>query len=123
MTLLTSLSEEDLAKIPSGGKRFSVNMFFNTWPYRLKISGLDGVVCSAQEAAWVREVCGENFLVVTPGIRLTGSSNDDQSRIVTPSNALRQGADYLVVGRPITHAPDPLAAARQMIVEMKKAFV
>ncbi len=85
-------------------------------------SGLDGVVCSAQEAAKIRKACGPEFLLVTPGIRPVGSVTNDQSRIVTPSDAIQAGADYLVVGRPITQAPDPLQAAQAILEEMRQAL-
>jgi orotidine-5'-phosphate decarboxylase len=73
-------------------------------------AGLSGVVCSAQEAAMLRAALGQAFCLVTPGIRPTGASQDDQSRIVTPALALKNGASYLVIGRPITQAADPLKA-------------
>ena len=72
--------------------------------------GLDGVVCSAQEAPALRAACGPAFKLVTPGIRPADAARDDQSRIVTPEGAVRNGADYLVIGRPITQAADPVAA-------------
>ena len=71
-------------------------------------SGLDGVVCSAQEAPILRQSLGHEFILVTPGIRPTGAANDDQSRVVTPSQALTLGSSYLVIGRPITQAKNPL---------------
>ncbi len=74
-----------------------------------KQCGLDGVVCSAQEAPILRQTCGSDFLLVTPGIRPLGSQQDDQSRVVTPLAARQLGIDYVVVGRPITRAKDPLA--------------
>lgn len=73
-------------------------------------AGLDGVVCSPREVELVKETCGESFLTVTPGIRFAGSTGDDQVRIATPESARQSGADFIVVGRPITAAPDPLAA-------------
>jgi orotidine-5'-phosphate decarboxylase len=73
-------------------------------------AGLDGVVCSAAEARVLRDALGPSFKLVTPGIRPAGSGSDDQARVVTPAQAIANGADYLVVGRPITAAPDPLAA-------------
>lgn len=73
-------------------------------------AGLDGVVCSAQEAAALRASLGQDFCLVTPGIRPANAAQDDQSRIVTPTEALRLGSSYLVIGRPITQASDPLAA-------------
>jgi orotidine-5'-phosphate decarboxylase len=73
-------------------------------------SGLDGVVCSAQEAPALRAALGPRFKLVTPGIRPAGSAQDDQSRIITPQAAIANGADYLVIGRPITQAKDPVGA-------------
>ena len=77
-------------------------------------AGLDGVVCSAQESSALRTALGQDFCLVTPGIRPASASADDQSRIVTPSDALRLGASYLVIGRPITQAPDPLLALQDI---------
>jgi orotidine-5'-phosphate decarboxylase len=76
-----------------------------------KRAGMDGVVASAQEVKAIREVCGPKFLIVVPGIRPAATAANDQSRIATPAEAIRAGADYLVVGRPITAARDPRAAA------------
>ena len=75
--------------------------------------GLDGVVCSPLEAALVKEKCGENFMTVTPGIRFADSAVGDQKRIMTPEKAGKSGCDYIVVGRPITQADDPVAAYRR----------
>lgn len=83
-------------------------------------SGLDGVVCSALEATRIRKEFGEDFLIVTPGIRLKGSNKDDQSRITTPQEAIAAGADFLVVGRPITKAKDPVAAAKTILESIQK---
>lgn len=80
-----------------------------------KKSGLAGVVCSPEEIADVRMACGKNFLIVTPGIRQAGSSLDDQKRIATPAEAIRRGADYIVVGRPILEAKDPLKVVRSIL--------
>lgn len=84
-------------------------------------SGCDGVVCSVLEAARTRSRCGDDFLVVTPGIRPAGSSADDQTRVATPADAVTAGADYLVVGRPILRAGDPAAAARAIRTQMLEA--
>ena len=73
-------------------------------------AGLDGVVCSPLEAGKVHEVCGERFLTVTPGVRFADAGKDDQKRIATPARARELGSDYIVVGRPITQAEDPVAA-------------
>ena len=70
-------------------------------------AGLDGVVCSAQEAAMLRQQHGDGFVLVTPGIRPANASLDDQSRVMTPAEAMKQGANYLVIGRPVTRARDP----------------
>ena len=80
-------------------------------------SGLDGIVCSPLEAAKVKEVCGEDFLTVTPGIRFADSAAGDQKRIMTPEKAGKSGCDLIVVGRPITQAEDPVAAYRRTVHE------
>ena len=80
-------------------------------------SGLDGVVCSPHEAARVKEVCGKDFVTVTPGIRFADSAADDQVRIMTPEKAKNAGSDYIVVGRPITAAEDPVAAYERCVAE------
>ena len=80
-------------------------------------SGLDGVVCSPHEATRVKEVCGKNFVTVTPGIRFADSAADDQVRIMTPSEAKKIGSDYIVVGRPVTQAEDPVAAYRRCVAD------
>ncbi len=80
-------------------------------------SGLDGVVCSPHEAARVKEVCGKEFVTVTPGIRFADSVADDQVRIMTPEKAKKAGSDYIVVGRPITAAEDPVAAYERCVAE------
>lgn len=81
-------------------------------------SGLDGVVASPQEAALIREACGDDFLIVTPGVRPQGAESNDQSRIATPAMAMQNGATHLVVGRPITKAANPRGAAEQILKEM-----
>ena len=80
-------------------------------------AGLDGVVCSPLEAGKVHQVCGEGFLTVTPGIRFAGSDAGDQVRITTPQRARELGSDYIVVGRPITQAEDPVEAYRRAVRE------
>jgi len=84
-------------------------------------SGLDGVVASGQEARAIREACGPRFLIVVPGVRPTGADTDDQSRVTTPAQAISSGADYLVVGRPITDAKSPRAAALAIAREIASA--
>ncbi len=88
------------------------------WALLAKECGLDGVVASAQEAAAIRQSCGPDFLIVTPGIRPAGAVSGDQKRIVTPAGALAAGVSHLVVGRPIIAAPDPVEAARAVLGEM-----
>ena len=83
--------------------------------------GMTGVVASAQELAAIKRAMGKDFVVVTPGIRLPDAGKDDQTRVVTPDQAMRDGADYLVVGRPIIGAPDPAAAARAVVDRMQSA--
>jgi orotidine-5'-phosphate decarboxylase len=78
---------------------------------------LDGVVCSPQEIAAVRAACGDSFLIVTPGVRPAWAAKGDQRRVMTPAEAVAAGADYIVVGRPITHAPNPVEAAEQVLSE------
>ena len=80
-----------------------------------RLAGLDGVVCSPLEAAAVKETCGQDFLTVTPGIRFADSAADDQARVMTPEKARLGGSDYIVVGRPITAAADPVAAYRRCV--------
>ncbi|SHI51630.1 orotidine-5'-phosphate decarboxylase [Desulfofundulus thermosubterraneus] len=88
------------------------------WALLAKECGLDGVVASAQEAAAIRQSCGPDFLIITPGIRPAGAAGGDQKRIVTPAGALAAGASRLVVGRPIIGAPEPVKAARAILSEM-----
>ena len=84
-----------------------------------KEAGLDGVVASPQEASAIREACGPDFMIVTPGVRPAGAAINDQSRIATPASALTNGASHLVVGRPIRAAEDPKAEALAIIKEME----
>jgi orotidine-5'-phosphate decarboxylase len=81
-------------------------------------SGLDGVVCSAQETQRLRQSLGDRFCLVTPGIRPSWSAQDDQTRIVTPSEAIKNGSDYLVIGRPITASADPEQSIAKIIAEL-----
>lgn len=105
VTILTSHSAQELVDIGLNGEPESQVLRLA----RLgREAGLDGVVCSAQEAAPLRAAIGRDFCLVTPGIRPAGSAADDQRRVMTPVQAVQAGADYLVIGRPITQAPDPL---------------
>ena len=118
VTALTSLGAEDLAEVGFEGSPEEVV----TRLARLaQAAGVDGVVASPREIAAIRGACGPNFLIVTPGIRPAAGSTDDQARTATPESAIRAGADYLVIGRPITGAADPAAAADAIAAEMEKA--
>lgn len=121
VTLLTSLSEQQLREhlfVESA----SVTEYVQHLAIQAKKCGLDGVVCSAQEASAIREVCGPDFMLVTPGIRPRGSETQDQARVISPANALQRGANYLVVGRPITAASDPREATESILAEMREAL-
>ncbi len=85
-------------------------------------SGFDGVIASGQEAARIREATSPHFLIVTPGIRLTGTTSDDQERITTPDHAIAAGANYIVVGRPITQADEPKTIAEAFIHHIGEAL-
>ena len=87
------------------------------YAHNAKIAGLDGVVCSPLEAGKVHEKCGEGFVTVTPGVRFADGDVGDQKRVMTPAAAKEIGSDYIVVGRPITAAPDPVAAYRRCVAE------
>jgi len=115
VTVLTSLDRSALAGI---GLDAEPRDLVRRWAALAQAAGLDGVVASAQEAPEIRRECGPGFLIVTPGIRPTWAAADDQRRVLTPAEALAAGADLLVVGRPITRAPDPLAAANRVVAEM-----
>jgi orotidine-5'-phosphate decarboxylase len=106
VTILTSLTDSDLARIGYAG---SLLENVERLARLARACGLDGVVCSAQEAPVLRKAAGEGFVLVTPGIRLESDRKDDQARVVTPREAVRLGADYLVIGRSITQASDPAA--------------
>jgi len=107
VTLLTSLDAGDLAAIGVAGTAEAQVLRLARLA---QASGLDGVVCSAREAAELRAACGSQFKLITPGIRPAGTATHDQARIMTPEAAIAAGADYLVIGRAITAAPDPLRA-------------
>jgi orotidine-5'-phosphate decarboxylase len=83
---------------------------------------MDGVVASSQEVGLIREACGSDFLIVTPGVRPTFAAANDQKRVTTPAAAIAAGADYLVVGRPISAAADPVEAADRILAEMAEAL-
>jgi orotidine-5'-phosphate decarboxylase len=107
VTVLTSMSQEDLSELGiTNSVEEQVIMLANL----AKSSGLNGVVCSAKEASRLKAELGEDFCLVTPGIRPANSDSDDQKRIMTPAEAIEAGSHYLVIGRPITKAEDPLVA-------------
>lgn len=112
VTVLTSMEQEDLADI-------GISVAPQEQVLRLaqlaQSCGIDGVVCSAQEARMLRDACGASFCLVTPGIRPAGSAAGDQARIVTPPEAQALGVDYMVIGRPITQAKNPTAAVADVI--------
>ena len=115
VTVLTSLKQADLEAV---GVLRPVEDQVLALAEMAKAAGLDGVVSSPREVPRIREVCGREFLIVTPGVRPEGSEPDDQARTLTPRAALEAGADYLVVGRPIVRARDPLEAAESIILMM-----
>lgn len=105
VTVLTSMSEDDLKEL---GITLSPAEQALKLAQLAKDSGLDGIVCSAQEAQNMKQALGKSFQLVTPGIRPAGSEKDDQRRIMTPSDAITAGSDYLVIGRPITQSDNPM---------------
>ena len=116
VTVLTSMDADDWAGLGHTGTIADAVL------RRARLAqeaGLDGVVASPAETAEIRRVCGEDFLIVTPGIRPAGVSNDDQRRVMTPAGAIRAGASQLVVGRAIYAAADPRTAAEEVLKEME----
>lgn len=115
VTLLTSMNQDDLADI---GLQGQPEQIVERLARLTDDCELDGVVCSALEAARLRQLLGDNFCLVTPGIRLAGDQADDQKRITTPRHAMQNGSNYLVIGRPITQANDPLLMCQQINSEI-----
>jgi orotidine-5'-phosphate decarboxylase len=116
ITLLTSLNSRDLAfdlKIPLELPEYALQMALLA-----KESKLDGAVCSPQEVEQLRQTCGDDFLLVCPGVRPKWAEAADQRRSMTPTDAFKAGADYLVIGRPITAASDPVAAWARICDEL-----
>lgn len=107
VTLLTSMAADDMKDVGLAGDPASVVLKLARLA---QASGLDGVVCSAREAQLLKRECGSGFCLVTPGIRAAKDANNDQQRAMTPVAAIAAGSDYLVIGRPVTQAPDPVAA-------------
>ena len=118
VTVLTSLNDADLRQV---GVQKPVAEQVLGLARLAAACGLDGVVCSAQEAVLMRQELGKDFILVTPGIRPSGSARDDQQRIMTPAEAIKAGSDYLVIGRPVTQAADPLRVLMEIDEEIKKA--
>jgi len=120
VTILTSLGAEDLGELglQGGPAENAIRL-----AALARDAGCDGVVCSAHEVADLKGFFGQDFLALTPGIRPSGSAHGDQKRVMTPAMAVAAGSDYLVVGRPITEAPNPLEAARNVLEEIAAAAV
>ncbi|GHU06202.1 hypothetical protein FACS1894205_7160 [Alphaproteobacteria bacterium] len=116
VTMLTSMAEKDLRAI--GVTANSMVDQVKRLAVLAQESGMDGVVASPHEIETVRQVCGSGFLLVTPGVRPLWADAQDQKRVLTPRQALDMGADHLVIGRPITKAVDPAAAARRITLEI-----
>lgn len=119
VTVLTSLSDEDLRSL---GYSETADRLALRLAVMAREAGIDGVVCSAREVSAIRRVCGPDFILVTPGIRRESDSGDDQKRVETPAGAIEAGSDFLVIGRPIRSAGDPVAAARRIGEEIDLAL-
>jgi orotidine-5'-phosphate decarboxylase len=117
VTVLTSMGGDDLAEL---GIAVDPQQQVLRLATLTRNAGLDGVVCSPQEAAMLRKELGAGFTLVTPGVRPQGASLDDQTRVLTPAEAVRQGSDYLVMGRPITRAEDPAAVLAAINQELSR---
>ena len=120
VTVLTSYDDSDLA---AAGYDMSVGELAAARAGQARDTGVDGLVCSAEEAANLRGIVGPGMVLVTPGIRPAGSASGDQKRVMTPGRAIKAGADYLVVGRPVVEAHDPKAAAEAIVLEIEQATV
>jgi orotidine-5'-phosphate decarboxylase len=116
VTVLTSMSQSDLLDVGLGGDPLDNAMRLARLAHD---AGCSGVVCSAHEVADIKGMLGSHFLTLTPGIRPSGAEHGDQKRVATPADAVRAGADYLVVGRPITGALDPAAAVEAILTDMR----
>ncbi|HZH90832.1 MAG TPA: orotidine-5'-phosphate decarboxylase [Pyrinomonadaceae bacterium] len=122
LVAVTVLTSADAGVLAETGVSRALEEQVKTLAALADSSGLDGVVASAHEIAPVRSVVArENFLLVTPGVRPSASAHDDQRRVMTPAEAVRAGADYIVVGRAILNAVDPLRAAQELVAEMERA--
>src|ERR1700689_1247656 len=119
VTVLTSYDDGDLH---AAGYRLGVADLVEARAQQAQVLGVDGIVCSPEEAAALRKIVGHQMHLVTPGIRPAGAATGDQKRIMTPAKAIAAGADYLVVGRPVTGAADPKAAAEAIVAEIAQAL-
>ena len=119
---VTVLTSYDQADMEAAGYRHAVADLVAIRARQAKALGVDGLVCSPEEVAAVRDIVGDGMSLVTPGIRPAGSASGDQKRFMTPSRAIQAGADYLVVGRPIMAAADPKAAADAIQAEIAQAL-
>ena len=119
VTVLTSYDDGDLH---AAGYRFGVSDLVEARAQQAQVLGVDGLVCSPEEAVSLRKVVGHQMVLVTPGIRPAGSATGDQKRIMTPGRAIAAGSDYLVVGRPVLEAADPRAAADAIQAEIVQAL-
>jgi orotidine-5'-phosphate decarboxylase len=120
VTVLTSYDDADLH---AAGYRLNVSDLVEARAQQAQVLGVDGIVCSAEEAAHLHKIVGHQMHLVTPGIRPAGAATGDQKRIMTPGRAIAAGADYLVVGRPILEAADPKAAAEAIHDEIRQSLV
>ncbi len=120
VTILTSMDEGALSETGISG---SLTDQVKRLAILAQDSGLDGVVCSAHEIAVLRQICVPDFVLMVPGIRPQGDAVQDQKRIMTPRQALQQGATHIVIGRPITGAPDPGQAAKEILLSLKNSAV
>jgi len=116
VTVLTSMNDEQWADL---NYQKTIGEQVVALAILTKKAGLDGVVASPQEAAAIREACGPDFLIVTPGVRPAGADLNDQSRVATPAGAIKNGSSHIVVGRPITQAQDRIAAAKNIVTEIR----
>ena len=119
VTILTSSNEETLRGV---GIDRPIEVMVPKLAKLAQDAGMDGVVASPKEVGLIRAACGEDFLIVTPGVRPAFASQDDQKRVTTPGDALRAGSSYLVIGRPISAAKDPVEAADLILAEMQSAL-
>lgn len=119
VTVLTSLSQQEFTEEIGIDRPIAEQVV--SWAKMAKEAGLAGVVASPQEIEVIRQACGSDFVIITPGIRPLWAAANDQSRIMTPKQAVQAGANYLVIGRPITAQPDPKEAAQKIVAEIMEA--